>query len=65
MAKRFLDLSIAIFGISIFLIPMFIISICIILDTRGPIIHWSLRIGLNNQKFLMPKFRSMLKNTLN
>lgn len=39
---------------------MLIISLIIILNSRGPIIHWSKRIGKQNKIFLMPKFRTMI-----
>ena len=29
------------------------------LTSKGPVLHWSKRVGLNNKIFLMPKFRSM------
>ena len=41
------------------IIPSLIISIFIKVDSKGPIIHWSKRVGLNNNIFLMPKFRTM------
>ena len=43
--------------------PFIIISICIKVDSRGPVIHWSKRVGRNNKIFLMPKFRTMKVNT--
>ena len=49
----------------IFLLPILIISIIIKLESKGPVIHWSKRIGLNNKIFLMPKFRTMKINTIN
>lgn len=45
------------------LIPFLIICILIKITSYGPIIHWSKRIGQNNQIFFMPKFRTMLVNT--
>ena len=44
-------------------IPIITIAILIKLDSTGPIIHWSKRIGLNNKVFLMPKFRTMKVDT--
>ena len=61
--KRFFDISLSIFLILILIIPIFIIAIIVILDSKGPIIYWSSRIGKNNVLFEMPKFRSMEQNT--
>lgn len=48
----------------IFLAPVFlIISIFIKLTSRGPVLHWSKRIGQNNSFFQMPKFRTMRTDT--
>ncbi len=33
------------------------------LTSSGPILHWSRRVGKDNQVFLMPKFRTMQANT--
>lgn len=49
--------------IVILTIPIILISILVKLDSRGPILHWSKRVGINNKIFLMPKFRSMKINT--
>ena len=45
--------------IPILLIVTIIISFLIKIDSKGPIIHWSKRIGKNEKIFLMPKFRTM------
>jgi O-antigen biosynthesis protein WbqP len=42
---------------------MFLIAIVIKLTSKGPVIHWSKRVGVENKIFLMPKFRSMLVNS--
>lgn len=45
-------------------LPIFlIISILILLESGRPILFISERVGKNNKIFLMPKFRSMNKNT--
>jgi O-antigen biosynthesis protein WbqP len=57
--KRIFDLVIAIpIGI-LLLVPMSIIAICIKMNSSGPVLYWSDRVGRNNQLFSMPKFRSM------
>jgi O-antigen biosynthesis protein WbqP len=40
-------------------VPMIFIAIIIKLTSKGPIIYWSDRVGINNTIFKMPKFRSM------
>lgn len=39
------------------------IGVVIKLESKGPIIHWSKRIGRNNLFFKMPKFRTMYIDT--
>ena len=57
--KRFFDIILAL----IILIPMFIvmlfIAIVICITSKGPLLYWSDRVGINNTIFRMPKFRSM------
>ncbi len=63
MMKRFFDMILAIM-LMIFTTPIFIIIMVFIrLGSKGAALHWSKRIGINNQIFLMPKFRSMYLNT--
>jgi O-antigen biosynthesis protein WbqP len=47
----------------ILFIPFLIIALLVIVTSPGPVIHWSKRIGKNNQHFLMPKFRTMRIDT--
>ena len=61
--NRLLQFFFAIILLLIFLIPMIIISILIKLNSSGPIIHFSKRVGFQNNIFLMPKFRTMKINT--
>lgn len=50
--------------LTILLLPIIIlVAIGIKLTSKGPAIHWSKRIGKNNEIFLMPKFRTMHINT--
>jgi O-antigen biosynthesis protein WbqP len=61
--KRFFDLILAIL-LLIFFAPLFlIIAISIYFTSKGPILYWSDRVGINNKVFRMPKFRTMLINT--
>ncbi len=51
-------------SIIIILIPFLIlISILIKLDSKGPIIFFSKRVGINKNIFMMPKFRTMKADT--
>lgn len=63
MKYRLLDLFLGIIASIIFFIPFWIIVILVKLTSPGPAIHWSKRIGKNNQIFLMPKFRTMRIDT--
>jgi len=47
----------------IFLPVIMVVSLAIVATSKGPAIHWSKRIGRNNNIFLMPKFRTMSVDT--
>jgi len=57
--KRTLDLIFAITVGAFVVVPMLLIALIIMIDSRGPILYWSNRIGYQNRIFRMPKFRSM------
>lgn len=59
LTKRALDLILALTLSLLLIVPMILIGLLIQLNSKGPAIYWSKRIGKNNQHFLMPKFRSM------
>ena len=61
--KRIFDIVLSIFLIFVLLLPMMIIAFLIKLDSKGPAIYWSKRIGKMDKVFNMPKFRSMKNNT--
>ena len=44
-------------------IPLLLIIISIRLDSKGPILFWSKRVGQDEKIFLMPKFRTMQIDT--
>ena len=44
-------------------IPLLLIMILIRIDSRGPILFWSKRVGQHEEIFLMPKFRTMKIDT--
>ena len=61
--KRLFDFLLAVVLILILMGPMIIIAIVIKLTSKGGIIYWSDRVGMNNVVFKMPKFRSMELDT--
>lgn len=61
--KRTLDIFLAFAGILFLSIPMLIIGIIIKFTSKGPVIHWSKRVGIDNSFFMMAKFRTMRMNT--
>lgn len=63
MKYRLLDLFLGLIAGIIFFIPFWIIVVLVKITSPGPAIHWSKRIGKNNQIFLMPKFRTMRIDT--
>ncbi|WP_010301364.1 sugar transferase [Candidatus Odyssella thessalonicensis] len=63
MSKRLLDIAIAIICLIIFAIPILLIAVAVKVTSKGPILHWSERIGRYGLPFYMPKFRSMWVDT--
>jgi O-antigen biosynthesis protein WbqP len=61
-AKRIVDLLICIPVVSVLIFPMLLIGLIIRLDSTGPALYWSSRIGRERKIFIMPKFRSMSTN---
>ena len=61
--KRCFDLLLALI-LSFFLIWLIVlVAIVVRLSSKGPVLYWSSRIGVNNQLFKMPKFRTMRAQT--
>jgi O-antigen biosynthesis protein WbqP len=61
--KRVGDVLLSLVLFVLLMPAMFVIAICIKLTSRGPVLHWSKRVGRENLIFMMPKFRSMRFNT--
>ena len=61
--KRFFEIIFCLIIILILLPIILLIIISIKIDTRGPIIFFSKRVGVNNSIFIMPKFRTMFRDT--
>lgn len=63
--KRLIDIILSLLFLTC-LFPLFlIITFLIKIDTKGPVFHYSKRIGFKSQIFLMPKLRTMKINTPN
>jgi O-antigen biosynthesis protein WbqP len=57
--KRAVDFAGALAGL-VLLSPVFlVIALAVRLESRGPALHWSSRVGRDNAIFRMPKFRTM------
>jgi len=61
--KRFFDFTTALIMLIIMALPIAVIAILVKFSSPGPAIHWSDRVGKNNKNFLMPKFRTMRKDS--
>ncbi len=61
--KRMLDIILGIISAIVFALPMLIIGILIKITSKGPVIHHSMRVGINNSQFVMAKFRTMRIDT--
>lgn len=57
--KRVLDFLLGLIAAMILLVPIILVAFAIKLTSRGPVLYWSDRVGLENNVFRMPKFRSM------
>lgn len=57
--KRFFDIVLSLCGIIVFALPMLIIAIAIKIDSKGPVIFKTQRVGKNCKSFKFYKFRSM------
>ena len=59
VTKRGIDLFGAVSLIIILSPILLVLSILVKLTSNGPVIHWSKRVGRDNEVFLMAKFRTM------
>ena len=59
-SKRQFDIAASCFLLLLSAIPMALIAALIKATSRGPVLHWSNRIGRGNVTFKMPKFRTMI-----
>jgi len=61
--NRAVELILALAVGLVILIPLMLVAIAVRLTSRGPILYWSERIGVDNRPFDMPKFRTMRVGT--
>ena len=61
--KRLFDFLSALIIVVIIIVPSLLIFLLIKITSKGPILFWSKRTGVNNKIFLMPKFRTMKQGT--
>lgn len=61
--KRFFDLCLGVCAAVVLLLPVAVVALSVRLTSKGPVLYWSDRVGLGNNIFRMPKFRSMRVGT--
>jgi O-antigen biosynthesis protein WbqP len=61
--KRTLDILLVFLSTALLIIPLIFIGLAVLCTSKGGVIHWSSRVGVNNNIFKMPKFRTMLTDT--
>jgi len=61
--KRFFDWALSMMLLALFSVPMLLVGLLVKLTSPGPVLYWSDRVGVNNNIFGMPKFRTMLIDT--
>jgi len=61
--KRMFDMILSFVLLAILFIPMMVIALLIKLGSKGPVVFWTDRIGVNNSIFKMVKFRTMKIDT--
>ena len=63
MMKRSFDFLLCIVALAILALPIVLVALAVRLASKGPALYWSDRVGIHNQIFKMPKFRSMRVGT--
>jgi len=61
--KRLFDLFLAINAAVVLLAPICMVAILVRVTSKGSVLYWSDRVGVDNTIFKMPKFRSMKVDT--
>lgn len=62
IAKRIFDVFFSLLGILFILPLLIIISLIVMLDSKGGVIYRQTRVGRNNSEFKLLKFRTMMKD---
>lgn len=57
--KRFLDIMLSLVGLIILAVPMLIVALITVIDSKGPALFKQKRIGIHKKEFMILKFRSM------
>jgi O-antigen biosynthesis protein WbqP len=61
--KRIFDCTAVLAALFFFGLPMLLVALLIKLTSPGPVLYWSDRVGVGNEIFKMPKFRTMQIDT--
>jgi len=61
--KRTMNLALAGMALLLAFVPILLVTLLVKLTSKGPVIYWSDRVGVNNRIFQMPKFRTMRADT--
>jgi O-antigen biosynthesis protein WbqP len=61
--KRLFDIVLVVIASGIFVVPIVLVAVWVKLTSKGLVLYWSDRVGINNSIFKMPKFRSMKVDT--
>ena len=61
--KRIFDLAMAGFLLCFLSVPILVVGLMVKLTSKGSVLYWSDRVGINNRIFRMPKFRTMRVDT--
>lgn len=61
--KRVFDIFLAFVASAVLFLPVVFVALAVKLTSKGPVLYWSDRVGVNNVIFRMPKFRSMKVDT--
>lgn len=62
IAKRILDIFLAVMGLIVLFLPMVVIALLIKLESTGPVLYAHDRVGKDGKPLKLLKFRSMLMN---
>jgi O-antigen biosynthesis protein WbqP len=61
--KRVFDIIVALTLLLLISPLLVVVAVLIKATSRGPVLYWSYRVGRKNERFRMPKFRTMRANT--